>query len=439
MSSDRRQAFRALRSSRPGGTLSPLASELAHGVLRHRSRLDWIICRLAGKKRESIAPAVLDILRLGVYQLVFTPSVPPYAAVSESVELAKQTSPKAAGFVNWVLRRVGPDVADLPRRRDIPDALRWLATCYSFPPWIVRRWVRRFGEQEAEELLAASNAFPGLDVRVNLLRSSPEDVAEELRAAGAEVSRGEWSPAALRVGGMREITAHPAFREGRLYIQDESSQLVALALAPHRGESILDACAGVGGKATHVSELTGDTARIAAVDVSGARLALLEENLRRLGHRGVKPTEGDILSADLPLEGPFDRVVLDAPCSSLGIIRRHPELKWVKRAGDIPRFAALQLRLLERVSALVKPGGTIAYSTCTMEPEENEDVVRRFLEVHREFFVDAPWQETRDRRRTAKPCGGGLERLVTPEGFVATYPHRHGVNGSFIARLRRRP
>jgi 16S rRNA (cytosine967-C5)-methyltransferase len=426
--SAREAAFRLL-SSLPRPEVKPteerLAAELGYGATRHRSRLDWLAEHLSERPKSRIDPPVLNILRLGLYQLLFMPSIPPYAAVSESVDLAKKVSPRASGFVNWTLRKAGPEIVDLPRRRDIDDPTRWRATFYSFPLWMTKRWEERFGARETEAMLAAMNTFPPLDLRVNSLRSDPATVTEELRRVGGHVASGSCSPVALSVSGAGQLTGLPAFREGLFYIQDESSQLAALALAPRRGEKILDACAGVGGKATHLAEIAGDGAAITAVDPDGRRLALLRENIERLGIRSVRCRQGDILDTGFEVGGPFDRILVDAPCSGLGTIRRHPELKWTKRSTDPARLAGLQLRLLLRAAEMLRSGGVLAYSTCTTEREENEEVVRLFLR-----------QKTRFRR--LRPAAGAinrLEELLTPEGFIATFPHRHGMSGSFVALL----
>lgn len=441
MTGDRESAYRLLSSLTPrkGGTsagaapgregppLTPLASEIGYGVIRHRSRLDWILAKASGRTGEMIAPKALSILRIGAYQLLFMPSVPRYAAVSESVELAKAHLPRAGGFVNWVLRRIGPAYRDRPRREEIPDRIRWMAVYYSFPHWIVRRWAGRFGPDETERLLDATNTFPPLDLRVNTLRAGVGEVEEELRRRGGSPLRGTYSPACLRAEGLRSATDLDAFSGGLFYIQDESSQLAPLALSPRRGERILDACAGLGGKATHLAEISRDGAPITAVDRDGGRLALLRRNAARLGITSVAAVQADLLSPPFPEGASFERILVDAPCSSLGIIRRHPELKWSKRASDPKRFQSLQFGILRRVSDLLAEGGVLAYSTCTTEPEENEAVVHRFLEDRRHFRILRPPDGAIDR----------IEDLLTPEGFLVTLPHRHGINGSFTALLQR--
>ena len=412
----------------PEGSASPLAAELGYGVLRHRSRLDWIIEHATDRKTTSLTPEVLTILRLGVYQILLTGSVPPYAAVSESVNLAGRHAPRAKGFVNWALRRIDPSWAERPGREDITDPVMRLATSFSFPAWMSGRWHRRFGEEETRRLMEAMNTFPPLDLRVNTLRSTPEEAGRELGDSGGDVTRGAYAAASLHLSGLRRVTELPVFLEGRIYIQDQSSQLAALALAPRPGERVLDACAGVGGKSTHLAEIMGDSGEITAVDSDPVRLRHLEENLQRLHLTSVTPLRANLLSPSFSPDRPFDRILVDAPCSGLGIIRRHPDLKWGKKESDVPRLAALQLKLLRKAASLLSPGGTLAYSTCTIEPEENEAVVERFLRKEPGFQAVPPPAES----------VGNLEELLTPEGYLFALPHRHGMNGGFVAVLKRK-
>jgi 16S rRNA (cytosine967-C5)-methyltransferase len=432
MEDAREAAYRFL--STPGkpaatqeGPASPLAAELGYGVLRHRSRLDWIIGQATDRSTDSLTPEVLTILRLGVYQILFTGSVPPYAAVSESVNLAGRHAPRAKGFVNWALRRIDPSWAERPGQADITDPVKRLATSFSFPAWMAGRWQKRFGEEETRRLMEAMNTFPPLDLRVNTLRSTPEEAARELSEAGGDVTRGAYATASLHLNGLRRVTELPAFLEGKIYIQDQSSQLAALALAPRPGETVLDACAGVGGKSSHLAEIMEDKGEITAVDPDAGRLRLLKENLHRLGITSVTAVQEDLLSPSFSPDRLFDRILVDAPCSGLGIIRRHPDLKWSKKESDVPRLASLQLKLLRRAASLLLPGGTLAYSTCTTEPEENQKVVETFLRKEDGFRAVSP----------PPGCIGKMEDLLTPEGYVLSLPHRHGMNGGFVALLLR--
>lgn len=407
------------------------AAELAHGVVRHLTRVDRAAAAAAGRPVESIAPPALAAARIGVYQLIFTPSVPPYAAVSASVDLARALAPRTAGFVNWLLRRVGPAELAPPAREAFPDSASWLSTLHSFPPWLVRRWLARFGEEEAARLLAAMNEHPPPHARVNTLRSSVDAAREALAADGFEADAGRFSPACLHVRGAGALTATGLFRAGAIYLQDESSQLAAPALAPRPGERVLDACAGVGGKTTHLAELAGNGAAIVALDRDRRRLGLLAENAARLGAAGIEPRLGDALDPAILAGERFDAALVDAPCSALGTIPRHPEVKWAKRASDPRRLGATQLRLLERTATLLAPGGRLVYSTCSTEPEEGEDVVARFLAATPGFAVV-------DVAAAGIGGIGDAGELRTPEGYLRSWPHRHGIGGAFVALLARR-
>jgi 16S rRNA (cytosine967-C5)-methyltransferase len=406
------------------------AAEIAHGVVRHLSRVDWIVAHAAGKEIERIVPPALAAARIGVYQLLFTPSVPAYAAVSASVDLARTLAPQTAGFVNWLLRRVGEDAVNQPQRGDFSDELAWLATFHSFPHWLVRRWVKRLGAAETAELLAAMNVHPPPHLRVNRLRATTNEATGVLTAAGFEIEPGHFAPDALRVRGAGALTETAPFREGAIYFQDESSQLAALVLAPRAGERILDACTGVGGKATQIAELSGNRATIVAVDQDSGRLARLAENARRLGAQGIESRRGDLLDPATCGDERFDAVLLDAPCSSLGTIPRHPEIKWAKKASDPKRLAELQLRLLERSAHLLVPGGRIVFSTCSTEPEEGEEVITRFLKTHPDFRVAKIGSQS-----SAAGEIRNIAELLTSRGFLRTWPHRHGIGGSFVALL----
>jgi 16S rRNA (cytosine967-C5)-methyltransferase len=407
------------------------AAELAHGVVRHLTRIDWIIAHAAGKPTTRIARAALAATRLGVYQLLFTPSVPAYAAVSESVDLARALDPKSAGFTNWLLRRIGADAAALPRREDFPDELAWLGARHSFPAWLVRRWSKRLGAEETARLLESMNEHPSPHLRVNRLRSSGDAAIHALAEEGFSAVPGRYARDSLHVRGSGHLTGTSLFREGAFYLQDESSQVAALALTPRPGERILDACAGVGGKTTQLAELSGNTATIVAVDRDAGRLQRLAENAERLGTAGIDARRGDLLDPSTLRGERFDAVLLDAPCSALGTIPRHPEVKWSKRAADPGRLAELQLQLLARTAEVVSPGGRIVYSTCSTEPEAGEEVIARFLAANQAFSVR--------RFDDGAPDAGlrKIEELLTPGGFLRTWPHRHGIGGAFVALLKR--
>jgi 16S rRNA (cytosine967-C5)-methyltransferase len=381
-----------------------LAAELVYGVLRHRSRLDRAIARYADLKRTP--PAVLGALRVAAYQLLFLDRVPAHAAVDDAVGAVRAAGgAKLAGFANAVLRRIAahgePGLPDEQPAR--------LAIEHSLPGWIVDELAAVLPAGELPAAAAALSAPAPLWARANLRRATRVEVAEALAEEGATVeSAGD---AALKVTGLGDPAESPSFRKGLWTVQDLGAQRIAELAAPAPGARVLDACAGVGGKSTHLAELTGDTGAIDAVDVVPQKLRLAAETAARLGHRSVRTVTGDLLDPALALAPAYDLVVLDAPCSGLGVLRRHPEAKWRLDPADVAELAALQARLLDAVAAKVAPGGVLVYAVCTFTEREGPAQVARFLERHPEF------------RAEGEP--------------LRTWPHRDGGDAFFAARLRR--
>lgn len=412
-------------------------TDLVQGVLRHRGSLDWMIERASGRAPGMITPVLLDLLRLGAYQLRFT-RVPAYAAVDESVRLAHGIGGrKAAGFVNAVLRAIAPgpgpvgpghEDALAPPARDV-DPAGHLAIRHAHPRWLVERWMGRLGLDGAETLCQANNTIPPLTVRVNTLKGSREGLMDHLEAEGVAATPSRVSPAGLIVTDLRRpIASLASYRTGWFYPQDEGAQLVGLAVAPRPGQRILDACAAPGGKATHLAELMEGQGEVVALDVDPRRLGLISDNATRLGSGIVAGRAGDGTRPPAWLrDRPFDAILIDAPCSGLGVLRRHPDGKWQKPAGLITRMAVLQRRLLEALAspAILRPGGTLIYSTCSTEPDENEAVIEAFLARHSELVVE-------DLRRVLPAAAADF---ITPKGFLFTQGNSDGMDVFFVARL----
>ena len=408
-----------------------LATELAYGVARRQGTLDWGLARFSRRAPERLDPPVRVALRLGAYQLWYLDRIPAHAAVDESVRLVRRHGPAyAAGYVNAVLRAAGrrgfPHAAVPPRERDLAGHL---ALVHAHPPWLVERWLARLGPEETERLLEANNRVPPLSARVNRLRAEPQALAAALAARGVAVEPGRFLPEALRLGHGVQPAELAAFREGALTWQDESSMLAVHVLDPRPGELVVDVAAAPGGKATHIAERMGDRGRVVACDIDRRRLSKVGEAARRLGLGCIEPLALDGRKLPERLGGRADRVLADVPCTGLGVIARRPDLRWRKAPADVEALARLQRELLRAAAACLKPGGVLVYSTCTTEPEENQQVVEGFLaEAGAAFVADdlRPWLPASLR-----------DEPGTDRGWIQLWPHRHGVDGFFIARLRR--
>lgn len=408
-----------------------LATELVYGTISRQLTLDYILGGLVSKGLNKLEPWVRNLLRLSLYQIVYLDRIPPHAAVSEAVNLAKRRGHQGiSGMVNGVLRsalRAGT----LPVIPPDLDAAKRISIRHSHPLWMVQRWIRRYGETVTEVICAANNEPPSVSVRVNTTMYSRDRLLEEMRAQGLDAAPSEVSPYGIVVRGGGNLALTSWYRDGLLSVQDESSMLVAEMLAPEPGMQVLDSCAAPGGKTTHMAELMQDRGSIAANDLHPHKAKLVADQAERLGLASVQAVSGDALElASVYEPGTFDRILLDAPCTGLGVIRRKPDLKWRKTPEDVDAIAGLQRELLETVSGLLKPGGTLVYSTCTIESEENEDAVADFLSRHPEFSVDTENSEVWQRIGGAViSAGGGLQIL----------PQHFGSDGFFIVKLKKSP
>ena len=399
-----------------------LCHELVLGVLRWQLELDAIVAHFANRKIENLDPPVLRALRLGIYQIRFLSRVPASAAVNESVNLVGRAHVSSARtFVNAVLRRAARE-PDYSPAADIADPLERIAIQTSHPRWLIERWSKAFGVEETELMARANNEPPPIAIRLVKTNADEKDVLDKLRSAGAELVPSEIAKGAWRVSGatakLRELS-----ERGELYIQDEASQLVAEVVNAQPGDRVLDVCAAPGGKTTLIAERASDEAEVLAMDVSPRRLATIQGTIQLHQLKSIKLMLGD---ASLPLpfdSGSFDRVLLDAPCSGTGTLRHNPEIRWRLTNDDINQLAEQQKRFLMNAAAVVKPGGLLVYSTCSIEAEENEEVVQDFLSSDDQFT------------QVSLPLNGDL---VTNSGAARTWPHRHGTDGFFIAVLERK-
>jgi 16S rRNA (cytosine967-C5)-methyltransferase len=405
-----------------------LATEIAYGALRWRGLLDWMLQQVLTTPLERLTPSIRNILRAGAYQIFCLDRVPARAAVYESVRLARERGHEGtARLVNAVLR-------NLDRRRDalvLPgdlDPVTSLAVRLSHPQWLVERWHRRFGPGETRALLEANLEIPPLSIRANSLRCTPEGLAKSLQEEGVALRPGRYFPGAFTLESPPPLRAVRAFNKGLFTVQDESSMLAGLVCHPRPGHIVIDACAAPGGKTIHLAELMGDQGQVLAVDLSAARLSKVRENLQRLGPKCVKIVEADARRLGALYPASADRLLVDAPCSGLGVLRRNPDAKWIKTEGDIHALSKVQLEILLGASPCLKPGGVLVYSVCSLEVEETRDVVESFLSRSPVFRLD-------DMEGYLPE---GLRGQGGQGGMLWLYPHRHGLDGFYLARMRRR-
>jgi 16S rRNA (cytosine967-C5)-methyltransferase len=406
-----------------------LLTQLVYGALRWRGKLDWLLGRIVHRPLSDMDGYLRNLLRLTVYQLLFLDKVPDYAAVNESVELAKRYGgASAGGLVNAIARRLLREKERLIAPDSKADLISQLSVSWSHPEWLVSRWLAYFGQAETEALLRANNQESPVVLRVNRLKTDRDALIEKLHAAGFNARPALQSRQTILLQGASSVEQLPGFPEGLFMVQGEASQLIGLLLDPKPGERILDACAAPGGKTTHLAELMEDRGEIIATDISARGIEKIEQNMRRLSLRCIRPVQADVgkeLTGELAL--PYDRILADLPCSGLGMLRSHPETKWHREEKDIQRLSGLQKRILERLSSYLKPGGILVYSTCTLTREENDDIVEDFLQRHNEFVLEAAGEFLLESAR----------HMVRGNYFLAL-PHRDGTDGFFAARMRKK-
>ena len=412
-----------------------LLDEIATGTLRWQAALDHVLAQVSSRPLVQLDADVLDLLRAAAYQLLYLDRVPKHAVVHEAVALARRVGKRsAAGFVNAVLRALTTDPVSISLPARPPtlagmqntiarvQALDYLATTLSHPRWLAERWLDRHGFEATERWARFNNQSAPITLRVNRLRTSAEELTGRLAALDVQVRPGRWSPHTLVVIHGNPVTTALA-DEGLFLLQDEASQLVAELVAAQPGSQVLDVCASPGGKTAVIAGTMAGRGMLVAGDLRPRRLALLSDTLSRL-----VPGSAHVIRLDMhrspPLAPVFDWVLLDAPCSGLGILRRDPDIRWRRSPDDLPRFAADQTALLGTAATVVAPGGRLVYSTCSSEPEENERVVKHFLSTHEGFTIEPPTM-------------GQLDSLTDADGYFRTLPHRDQLEGFFAAILQR--
>ncbi len=418
---------RVLRQEAVADRNRSLVTELVYGIVRRRRSLDELINQL-GKKKAHQQPLDLRIvLQIGLYQLRYLTQIPTSAAVNTSVELIKQNNlSKLAGVVNAILREyirrqaAGTDPLQLPK-----DSAQRLGVTHSFPDWLIERWLVELGEAQTEQLCQWFNVPAAIDIRINPLQSTPENLKKAFSSQQIVLDAIPPLPYAVRLrGGAGNIKQLPGFDEGWWTVQDAGAQLVAYLLDPQPQEVIIDACAAPGGKTTQIAELMQDQGLIWACDRHPSRLRKVQENARRLKLNSLKIYTGD--SRNYPqFFNTADRVLLDAPCSGLGTLHKRPDIRWQQTPEKIKSLSNLQQELLTQAATWVKPQGVLVYATCTLNREENEQVIQTFLEYHANWQIEPP------------DSSSFLAAFATPEGWLKIWPHLHWMDGFFMVKLSR--
>lgn len=396
------------------------ATELIYGVVENKYYIDYIINKLSKIKVKKMSTFVKTILRMGTYQILFLDSISDYAAVDESVKLAKKYDKKSSGFVNAILRNEIRNKETIMNIDD-KDEVKYLSTKYSYNPWMVKNWIGKFGSDFTRELLEENSKKPCIYIRVNTLKTTRDKLIEKLEAMEIECKKVGIIEEAIEVKNLKNIENNELFLDGLFTIQDISSMIVGKTIDPKENSMVLDVCSAPGGKTTHIATLMNNTGKVVARDVFKHKIKLIESTVNRLGLKNVIAQEFDAMKFDTESVDKFDYVLTDVPCSGLGIVRRKPEIKF-KEQDELKGLPSIQGKILENASKYVKVGGTLVYSTCTIQDEENIDVVMAFLKENENFKlepIDSIEVDLEDQK----------------SGVLKIYPNIHGMDGFFISKI----
>lgn len=411
-----------MKNSDLSGADKALLYEIVHGVTRWMGRLDWVLNGFYKGQFSKAIPNLKNGLRVALYQILFLDRVPDHAAVNEAVEFVKRLQgQKPADLTNAILRNIIRSKNGIRYPDPDEDLPGYLAAYYSHPSWMVKRYLARFGRESTEKLLNANNEKPFLTLRINALKVKPEEFRKLLQSVNLRFTPGKYLPEFFKLQNLTNITAWEYFTEGYFNIQDESAGLACRLLDPQKGMKVLDLCAAPGGKTAYMAALIQDEGEITAVDKYESRLEIVQRNLNRLQIKSVKTLAKDALELD---GEQFDRVLADVPCSGSGTLSKKPDIKWKKDLIDLHKMHDLQYSLIKKAASLVKPGGILVYSTCSIEPEENFEIVKKFLNENHNFKLESAADYL-------------PKELIDENGCVQTLPHVHMMDGAFAARLKK--
>lgn len=398
-----------------------LVTEIVYGTLRRLRTIDTIIASFV-KDISIMDKKILNILRVAVYQMNYLDKVPSYAACNEAVEEAKEISDKDSKLVNGILRNFVKKEGkfDIVFRNKIDE----IAFDLSFEAWMVRMFIKQYGEHEALEILEGLNNTPKMTVRVNSIKGDYEEVYEELEEAGYNIEEGCICPEAISIKGGKGIENNQAFVDGKITVQDESAMLISPLLDLEEGMKVLDLCCAPGGKTTHIGELLNNTGEVLGFDLHENKLELVKENYERLGITNIKLAQKDATKLDAKLVSYADRVLLDVPCSGIGIIRKKPEIKWTKKRKDLKEIVEVQREILENAWEYLKTGGVMVYSTCTLNKEENEENIKWFLSKHKDASIEKVF------------IGKGANLCYNQMGTLTILPNEY-MDGFFVAKIKK--
>ncbi|HEX2925957.1 MAG TPA: 16S rRNA (cytosine(967)-C(5))-methyltransferase RsmB [Ruminiclostridium sp.] len=401
------------------------ATELVYGTVKWLLQIDYIIGKYSSVKLKKLSPWIKNILRLGVYQLIHTDRIPVSASCNTAVDLAKRYGHQASSrFVNAVLRNIAKnkDIIPYPDKKNITG---YLSILYSHPVWMVEKWIGLFGAEFTEGLLKSNNQVPDFTVRTNTLKTDRHTLIDMLHKEEIEAENGRYIEEAVVLKSPSSISRLEAFKNGYFQVQDESSMLAAKILGPQEGDTVIDVCSAPGGKATHMAQLMKNKGTVIARDIYPHKLKLIEQSSSRLGINIIKTELFDACKLDQSMIGQADRVLIDAPCSGLGIIRKKPDIKYSRTEDELREIVRLQREILKNASKYLKPGGSMIYSTCTIQPEENMGIVSAFL-AENEGFRLTGFEELMPE---------ALDISSSKDGYIQLYPNINQTDGFFISKI----